>query len=550
MESDEQQLRATIEKDLRSQLRSIQSKELQQQQVQAAVKEKVSSRELQALAGDAAFARLVESYPAADYMVGREADVSAVFGRLEEDGSLRKIGGYEVFDATGRDWSLLFSSLLFRDFREPLAVLDGKAGSGIKLLRLAEHLGSRLQTAVGREDLPEAAEVAHFNRALNRDILSNYGGDFEGSLESAVRSMRLFDSLLADWVDGREYHLIEEDGKVASLGQLFHMITIAKDGGIIGMNFKETENINNLNAEHKWNYTFGMNRPRRLHSPIELTVRAFYRDAVRVARDADDSSILPLFLFTDSTTTKLFFRVIKRTAEKLRRIGDGDRDEWGLETAKRQEKWTYLSNCIDCPYFETDTCDAESPALLTSESQQCSCPECAGQMEFSSLSSAGGPVFGGDLIHQQTILRLEKQLLSDGRKLVHSAAVDNYLQALKQVLLADAGSLDGRHQVGRPRAVQRVLRHAAHAARLHDVGLPQQQNAHRSRLHRISHCHQIAPAAHRRLHELHLRLLPHSRSLEASPGHQQDCLRPGSLDLEQAGQVLSLDQTQKLLQEP
>lgn len=186
-----------------------------------------------------------------------------------------------------------------------------------------------------------------------------------------------------DYLGGQRYHLVEEDGKVSSHGQLFHMLSIVKDGGIVGLNFTETENINNLNAEHKWNYTFGVNRPKNNHSQIELTIRAIYRDIMRIARDADDATVVPLFLYADSTTTKIFMRVIKNTTEKLERISRGDRDEWGLETAKSQEKWTYLSNCVTCPFFESDTCDAESPVVLNSESENCMCPECSSQMEFS-----------------------------------------------------------------------------------------------------------------------------------------------------------------------
>ena len=182
IESDEDQLRATIAKDLRSQLSSMRSQEEQRQRSQGATKERTESFELKAAAGNEAFDLFSGGSQNDDYLVGKEAGISVVFARITGEAAPRTIAPYETFEATGRDLSVLFSLLLSEDFREPLAVMDGKAGSGVKLLRLAESLGKRLETVVGREDQPEVADLAHFNFALNRPVLQGFRGGFESSI--------------------------------------------------------------------------------------------------------------------------------------------------------------------------------------------------------------------------------------------------------------------------------------------------------------------------------------------------------------------------------
>ena len=195
--------------------------------------------------------------------------------------------------------------------------------------------------------------------------------------------MKQLDGLIQDLVEGTKYDLIEEDLKFCSRSQLFAMISSIEDGGIIGINFTEMENIISNGSEHKWNYIFGVNRSKNCHNPKEVMIRAFYKDVMDTAKDIEGCIIEPLFVFNEVRISKVYFKVVKGSAGKR-----NEYTEEAIKTEESNEKDNHLVvqvNCVDCPYYYVVGNEEKSGNFESGSFLHCSCPACGGKMELSGL---------------------------------------------------------------------------------------------------------------------------------------------------------------------
>jgi hypothetical protein len=178
---------------------------------------------------------------------------------------------------------------------------------------------------------------------------------------------------------GDKYDFIELESGRPTMDELYAVLQIAEDEGIIGLTI-QNQFIKKVQIETTQIRLFGIAPPTFLHNEIEYSVRSFYSTLHKVAEDIGNIEIEPILTSIDQSFLTIYFKVYRET-------GRDSQQEPSLNTRASSKnsnsrnligkRVKYLLSCNTCPHYEQIIVNKNAP-VTHADLPSTTCPECGG----------------------------------------------------------------------------------------------------------------------------------------------------------------------------